>query len=90
MQRRPTETSGDRGLVEFALDHVLRAPVVKTEDFIVDVEPVHDKGQAVGHSDAALGVELKVGIKEVVAGRPRTAVPIAGDILGVIGKSHSN
>ena len=90
MQRRPTETSGDRGLVEFALDHVLRAPVVKTEDFIVDVEPVHDKGQAVGHFDAALGVELKVGIKEVVAGRPRTAIPITGDILGVIGKSHSN
>ena len=90
MQGRPADTRGNRGLVEFALKHVLRAPVVKTEDLVVDVESVHDKGKATGHFDATLSIELKMGIKIVVAEWTRSAVPIAGDILGVIGKSHSN
>ena len=85
MQRGPAETRGDRGLVELALEHVLGAPVVKTEDLIVDVEPVHDKGQATGHFDATLGVELKMGIEVVVAEWTGRAVPIGGDILSVIG-----
>ena len=58
MQRRPADTGGDGGLIEFALDHVLRAAVVETEDLVVDVEPIHDEGQALAHFDATLSIEL--------------------------------
>src|SRR5258708_30087956 len=90
MQGRPAHARCDGGLIEFALNHVLRAPVVKAEHLVVDVKSIHDKGQATGHFDATLSIELKMGIEEVVAGRPRSAVPVTGNILSVIGKSHSN
>ena len=66
-QRRPAETGGDSGLVEFALDYVLRASVVKTEDLVVDVETIHDKAESMSKAEASLGVELEVRIKIVVA-----------------------
>src|SRR5712692_3041039 len=89
MQGRPAHARCDGGLIEFALNHVLRAAVVKTEDLVVDVEPVHDEGQAVTHFDATLGIELKVGIEVVVAEGTGSAVPVASDILSVIGKPHA-
>src|SRR5437762_13149989 len=54
MKRRPAEAGCDGGLVEFALDHVLRATVIETEDLVIKVESIHDEAQAAGHSDAAL------------------------------------
>ncbi len=89
-QRRPAETGGDSGLVEFALDHVLRASVVKTEDLVVDVETIHDKVEPMSKAEASLGVELEVRIKIVVAEWTGRAVSIADDILSVIGESHTN
>ena len=90
MEGRPAHTCGDGGLVKFALDHELGASVIKTEDLVVDVEPVHDKTQAVAHFDATLGIELKMGIEVVVAEGTGSAVPVARDILSVIGKAYTN
>src|SRR5712671_5176580 len=88
MQRRPAETRRDSRLVEFALEHVLRAAVVKTEHFVVDVQTVHDESESAGQTHAALGIKLKVCIEEVVAEWPVSRTAITGDIRGVIGKSH--
>src|SRR5437879_13427098 len=90
MEGRPAHTCGDGGLVKFALDHELGASVIKTEDLVVDIEPVHDKTQAVAHFDATLGIELKMGIEVVVAEGAGSAVPVGRDILSVIGKSHAH
>src|SRR3989442_12761009 len=90
MQGRPAEARRNGGLVEFALDHVLRAPVVKTEDLVVDVETIHDKTQAVTQADAALGVELEMGIEVIVAGRPSSRGAIASNIRSVVGKPHTH
>src|SRR5882762_4720232 len=90
MQRRPAHTRGDRGLIEFALEHVLGTPIVKTEDLVVEIETVHDKAQATGHSDAALSVELKMRVEIVVAERPIPGGAISGDVFGVVGKPHAH
>src|SRR5438094_6921722 len=90
MQRRPAEAGGDGGLVEFALDHELRATVIETEDLVIEIETVHDKAQAMGHFDATLSVKLKMGIEEVVPERTGSAVPITGDIFSVVGEPHAD
>ena len=88
MQWRPAETGRDGRLVEFPLEHVLRAAVVKTEHLIVDVQTVHDESESVGQTHAALGIELKVWKEVVVAERPVSRIAISGDIRGVIRKPH--
>src|SRR5579885_754809 len=64
---RPAETGGEGGFVILALNHELGAALVKAEDFVVDVQAVHQEGQAVGHLDTALGVHLQVGVEINVA-----------------------
>src|SRR5436189_198756 len=90
MQGGPAEARSHGGLIEFALDHELRASIVKTEDLIVEIETIHDKAQATGHSHAALSVELKMGIKIVVASRPVSGVAITGDIFSVVGEPDAD
>ena len=88
MQWRPAEAGSDGGLIEFALDHELRAAVIETEDLVIEIETVHDKAQATGHFDATLSVKLKMGIEEVVAERPVPGGAITDDIFSVVGKPH--
>src|SRR5260370_8891574 len=89
MQRGPTHAGGDGRLVKFALDHVLGAAVIEAEDLIIDVKSIHDKGQAVPHSHATLGIELEVCVKVVVAQRAGYAAisavgePVTSDIRSV-------
>src|SRR5438445_13637551 len=35
-----------RRLVELALEHILRTPVVKTEDHVLEIQAIHDEPQA--------------------------------------------
>ena len=90
MQRRPAEARSDGGLVEFALDHVLRAAVIEAEDLVVDVETIHDKRQAVVEAHATLRIELKVGIEEVVTGWPVSGIPVTGNVFSIVGKSQAH
>src|SRR6202007_1171358 len=69
VSRRPAEAGGDGGPIVFALEHVFRAAVIEAEDFVVDVQPVHDERQTVSHADAALRVEFKMAVEIVVAER---------------------
>src|SRR5712691_7578989 len=39
--------------------------------------------------DAALSVELKVGIEVIVAGRHRSGIAVTGNVLSVVGKPHA-
>ena len=90
MQRRPAEAGGDGGLVEFALDHELRATVIETEDLVIEIETVHDKTQPARQTKAALSVELKMGVEVVVPERTGSAVPITGDIFSVVGEPDAD
>src|SRR5437879_8519349 len=90
MQWRPAEAGGDGGLIEFALDHELRATVIETEDLVIEIETVHDKTQAAGHFDATLSVKLKMGIEEVVAERPVPEGAITDDIFSVVREPHAD
>src|SRR5258707_5349778 len=83
------KVSGDRGLVELALDRILRAAVIKTEDPVVDAATIHKKGQAVVETDAALGVELEMRIEVVVAKWAAGAGAITRDVRCVIGETHT-
>ena len=90
MRWGPAGARGDGGLVEFALEHVLRASVVKTEDLVVDVKPVHDETEAMSELDAALRIKLQVGIEVIVAEWTGRAISIASDIGSVIGEPNAN
>src|SRR2546427_418746 len=56
MQGGPAEARSHGGLIEFALDHELRASIIKTEDLVVEIETIHGKAQATEHA----GQERKV------------------------------
>src|SRR6267378_2827066 len=86
MRWGPAGARGDGGLVEFALEHVLRASVVKTEDLVVDVEPIHDETEAMSELDATLRIKLQVGVEVIVAEWTGRAISIAS----VIGELNAN
>src|SRR5436189_6472291 len=67
MQGGPAEARSHGGLIEFALDHELRASIIKTEDLVGEIETIHDKPQATRHSDAGLSIDLEVRIEVVIA-----------------------
>src|SRR5260370_2197712 len=96
MQRGPTHAGGDGRLVKFALDHVLGAAVIEAEDLIIDVKSIHDRGQAVPHSHATLGIELEVCVEVVVAQRAGYAAisavgePVTSDIRSVIRQADAH
>lgn len=64
---RPAHAGSDRGPIEFALDQERRAAVVEPEDFIVEVEAVHNEAEAMCQAVAALNVNFKVGVQVSVA-----------------------
>ena len=90
VQRSPTETRRDCRLIVFALDHEFTAAIVKTEDLIGEIETVGDESQPTGQSNAALRIDLEVGIEIVVAegttdsARGSVSKSIGGDIRRVI------
>jgi len=96
MQRSPAETRRDCRFVILALDHELRAAIVKTEDLIGEIETVGDESQPTGQSNAALRIDLEVGIEIVVAegttdsAHGSVSKSIGGDIRRVIGQAHAN
>ncbi len=90
MRWGPAGARGDGGLVEFALEHVLRASVVKTEDLVVDVKPIHDETEAMSELDAALRIKLQMGVEVIVAEWTGRAISIASDIGSVIGEPNAN
>src|SRR5215813_1048765 len=62
----PAEAGGDGRPVVFALQHELLAAVIEAEDFVVEVEAIHNEGQAMRQANAALGVNLKVRVEIIV------------------------
>src|SRR5215475_14269469 len=66
----PTKAGGDGRAIVFALQHELFAAVVEAEDFVIQVQAVHDEGQAVSKADTSLRVNLKMRVEIVVAKRP--------------------
>src|SRR4029077_12851250 len=81
---------------EFALQNILRAAVVETEYFIVQVQAGNHQCEALRKRDAALRVHLKVGIKVGVAERSLNAkagavgVLILENALIVVGHANAN
>src|SRR5258708_25067732 len=67
VQGRPAEARGHGRLVIFPLDHVLRAALIEAENFVVEIEAIHDELQAMYQAIAALNVHLEVGIEVDVA-----------------------
>src|SRR6266403_4329133 len=59
-QRRPAESRRERGLIVFALDHVLGSDLVEPENFVVEIEAIGIESEAVRQADAALRVDFKV------------------------------
>src|SRR5437773_12392483 len=96
MQGGPAEARSHGGLIEFALDHELRASIIKTEDLVVEIETIHDKAQATRHSDAALSIDLEARTEVVIA--ERSSDPTRGpiresrgrDVRSVIRQSDTN
>jgi hypothetical protein len=74
----------------------LRAAVVEAKDFVVDVQAVHDKRQAVSHADTALSVKFKMAVEIVVAEGTADAAcstvlkAIAGNVGLVVGKPNAD
>src|SRR5579859_1493355 len=63
----PAEAGRDGRTIVFALHHEWSAAIVEAKDFIVQVEAIHDEGEAVSQSNAALSVNLKMSVEVVVA-----------------------
>src|ERR1700688_3489588 len=66
---RPPEPRGNRGLVEFPLDLVLRVALVKAEDLVRQVEAIHDIAESMSEANGALCINLQVSIKVLIAKR---------------------
>src|ERR1700741_1571904 len=67
VSRRPAHTRSNGGQIEFTLVQERRAAVVEPEDFIVEVEAVHNEAEAMCQAQAALNVNFKVGVQVSVA-----------------------
>lgn len=75
--QRPPYACGNRGLVIFALNHVLRAALVGTKDLVIQVQSICDEAEAVRRSDTALRVDLEVGVEVNVVCDPPASRSIA-------------
>src|ERR1700758_1751474 len=67
--RIPAETHGVRRLIIFALNHELCASLIETKYFVCQVEAIGDETEAMRQPDAALRVNLQVGVEILVAER---------------------
>src|ERR1700733_12672183 len=96
--RIPAQSEGKGRLIVFPLGHVLRAPVIETEDFVVHVQSRGEHREALGDVIGSLCVHLGVGVEVVVAirsrrsigdcSRPGALVLIGIDIRAVVRYTH--
>src|SRR5690349_19807812 len=93
--RRPAEAHRYCGPIILPLNHVLRAALIEAEDFIGQVQAIHDKREAMAQLITSLSVHLQMRVKVGIAERPieaacRCRTGVGVDIGLVIGKPYAN
>src|SRR5260370_19483719 len=68
--RSPAKAQRDRGMIELALDGIRFAPLIETEDFVAQVQPIGHDAEPLVEAIAGLNIVLRVRIQVLVAIRP--------------------